>query len=104
MPTQSDILINIAQTAGLFHTPDGAAFADVNVNGHREPWPVRSNGFRGWLTQCFLKAKQAAPNSEAIQSSLHVIEAKAQFGAPERTVHIRVGELNGRLYLDLGDA
>jgi hypothetical protein len=33
-----------------------------------------------------------------------VIEAKAHFDAPERVVHIRVGGLDDRLYLDLGDA
>lgn len=32
-----------------------------------------------------------------------MIEAKAHFDAPERQVHIRVGRLDGRLYLDLGD-
>jgi hypothetical protein len=32
-----------------------------------------------------------------------VIEAKAHFDAPERLVRIRVGGLDGRLYLDLGD-
>ena len=33
-----------------------------------------------------------------------MIEAKAHFDAPERVVHIRVGGLDDRLYLDLGDA
>ena len=37
-----------------------------------------------------------------MQSALNVIEAKAHFDAPERMVHIRVGGLDGRLYLDLG--
>src|SRR5262249_50919796 len=46
---------------------------------------------------------QGAPSSEALQSALNVIEAKAHFDAPERAVYIRVGGLNGRLYLDLGD-
>ena len=32
-----------------------------------------------------------------------MIEAKAHFDAPERVVHVRVGGLDGRLYLDLGD-
>ena len=32
-----------------------------------------------------------------------MIEAKAHFGAPERIVDVRVGGLDGRLYLDLGD-
>jgi hypothetical protein len=48
-------------------------------------------------------ATQGAPSSEALQSALNVIEAKAHFDAPERVVHIRVGGLDDRLYLDLGD-
>jgi hypothetical protein len=38
-----------------------------------------------------------------LQSALNLIEAKARFDAPERKVHVRVGALGGRLYLDLGD-
>ena len=44
-----------------------------------------------------------APSSEALQSALNVIEAKAHFDAPERVVHVRVGGLDGQLYLDLCD-
>ena len=32
-----------------------------------------------------------------------MIEAKAHFDAPEREIYVRVGGLDGRLYLDLGD-
>ena len=49
------------------------------------------------------RRRGGAPSSEALQSALNVIEAKAHFDAPERAVHIRVGGLDGRLYLDLGD-
>ena len=38
-----------------------------------------------------------------MQSALNVIEARAHFDAPERVVHIRVGGLDDRLYLDLCD-
>ena len=102
-PTQADILIDLAQSAELFHAPDRTGFADLDVNGHRETWPIRSKGFRRWLARRFFEATQGAPSSEAVQSALNVIEAKAHFDAPERTVHIRVGGLDDRLYLDLGD-
>ena len=102
-PTQADILIELAQAAELFHTPDGTGFADLDINGHRETWPIRSKGFRRWLARGFFEATQGAPSSEALQSALNVIEAKAHFDAPERAVHVRVGGLDGRLYLDLGD-
>ncbi|MFB9985329.1 hypothetical protein ACFSQQ_09575 [Mesorhizobium kowhaii] len=102
-PTQADILIGLAQTAEVFHTPDGASFADLDINGHRETWPIRTKGFRRWLSRRFFEETGGAPSSEALQSALNVIEAKAHFDGPERPVHIRVGGLDDRLYLDLGD-
>ena len=102
-PTQADILIDLAQSAELFHAPDGTGFADLDINGHRETWPIRSKGFRRWLARSFFDATGGAPNSDALQSALNVIEAKAHFDSPERTVHVRVAGLDGRLYLDLCD-
>lgn len=52
----------------------------------------------------FYEQTGGAPSSEALQSALNVIEAKAHFDGPERPVFIRVGGFEGRLYLDLGDA
>lgn len=102
-PKQADLLIELAQEAELFHSPDATAFADLVVNGHRETWPVRTKGFRRWLARRFFEATGGAPNSEALQSALNVIEAKAHFDGPEREVHIRIGGLGDKLYLDLGD-
>jgi hypothetical protein len=103
-PKQADILIELTQSIDLFHSPDGTGFADLHTNGHRETWPIRSKGFRRWLARRFYDATQGAPSSEALASALNVIEAKAHFDAPEREVCVRVAGLNGRLYLDLGDA
>jgi hypothetical protein len=103
-PPQADILIDIAQAAELFHTPDGTGFADLAIDGHRETWPINSKGFRRWLARRYFEETDGAPNSEALKSALTVIEAKAQFDAPERVVHVRVGGLDGRIYLDLANA
>ena len=102
-PSQADILIHLAQEADLFHSPDGNGFADLEIKGHRETWPLRARGFRRWLARLFYEATGGAPSSEALRSALNVIEAKAQFDAPERVVHVRVAALDGKLYLDLGD-
>jgi hypothetical protein len=101
--TPANILVDLAQTAELFHAPDGTGFADVDINGHRETWPIRAKGFRRWLAHRFYEETQGAPSSEALQSALNLIEAKAHFDAPVRHVYIRVGGFDGRLYLDLGD-
>ena len=102
-PKQADILIALAQAAELFHSPNGIGFADLDINGHRETWPVRGKSFKRWLARCFFEATKGAPNSEALQSALNVIDAKADFDTPVRAVHVRVGGLDGKLYLDLGD-
>lgn len=102
-PTQADILVDLAQAAELFHTPDGTGYADIDINGHRETWPIRAKGFRSWLARRFFEATQGAPSSEALISALNVIEAKAQFDGQERMVHLRVGGQNEKLYLDLCD-
>lgn len=102
-PKQADILIRLAQAAELFHAPDGTGFADIKIRGHRETWPIRSKGFRRWLARRYYQAMKGAPNSEAMQSALNIIEAKAHFDALERKVHVRVGGHDGRLYLDLAD-
>src|SRR5262249_18824054 len=69
-PKQADILIGLAQSADLFRSPDGTGFADLDIKGHRETWPIRSKGFRRWLARRFYDATQGAPSSEALASSL----------------------------------
>ena len=60
-PKQADILIEIAQSAELFHTAAGIGFADLHIGGHRETWPIRSKGFRRWLTRRFFESTGGAP-------------------------------------------
>ena len=100
--SDADILVALAP-AELFHAPDGTGFGDLDVNGHRETWPIRSKGFCRWLARTFFKETGSAPSSEALRSALNVIEAKAYFDGPERIVYVRVGGVDDKLYLDLCD-
>lgn len=102
-PKQTEILLQLAAKAELFCTPDGAAYADIPVEGHHETWPVRSKRVQLWLTHEFLNRTRESPTSEALRSVRNVLEAKANFEGPERPVYIRVGSANGKLYLDLCD-
>ena len=83
-PKQADILVSLAAHADLFHAADGTSYADLEINGHRESWPIRSKGFKRWLARQFFEATGGAPNSDALQSAFNVIEAKAHFDAPEQ--------------------
>jgi hypothetical protein len=100
---QADILIGLAEQATLFHTPDVTCYADIEVKGHRETWPIRSRGFRRWLSHAYYETTDGAPSSEAIQSALNVLEARAHFDADQSEVHVRVAGAGGKIYLDLAD-
>lgn len=102
--TQAQLLIELASTAALFHAPDKTCFADIVVSRHRETLPIRGRAFGQWLGRGFYERTGGAPGSEALQSALNVIQAKALFEGPERKVHVRVAGQDGRLYLDLGDS
>ena len=101
--TQVDILLRVAQPIELFHAADMTAFADLDINGHRETWPVRSKGLSRWLAHAFYQETRSAAGSEAIQAALNVIEAKAHHDAVEREAHVRIARLDGKLYIDLCD-
>lgn len=83
----------------LFHTATGTAFADLLVDDHRETWAIRSKRFRGWLRRRYYEATGGALNAQAICSELGSLEARAQFDAPERSVHVRVAEHEGHSIL-----
>src|SRR6266478_3582883 len=97
------MLNDIMRCDDLFHTAAGTAFADIMVDGHRETWPIRSKRFRGWLRRRYYQATGGALSGQAISLELDLLEARAQFDAPERSVHVRVAEHDGHIFLDLAD-
>jgi len=98
-----DMFEKMALCEEVFHTASGVAFADFVKDSHRETWPIRSKRFRTWLRRCYYQANGAAPSGSAIASALDLLEARAQFDAPQRAVNIRLAEHAGRIYLDLAD-
>jgi hypothetical protein len=104
--SQATLLVSLAMGAGaeLFHSPEGDAYASISVEGHRETWPLKVRGFRRWLARLFYEEEGKAPGSQAIQDALGVLEGKALYDGPEYPVYTRLAEVNGTIYVDLGNA
>jgi hypothetical protein len=104
--SQATLLVALAMGAGaeLFHSPEGDAYATIDVEGHRETWPLKVRGFRRWLARLFYEEEDKAPGSQAIQDALGVLEGKALYDGPESPVYTRLAAVNGTIYLDLGNA
>ena len=100
---QADALIRLAMAKAKFwHSTDSTAFADIRVEKHRETWPVRSRKFKLWLAGQYYENCRSAPNSEAVQSALNILEGKARFEGPEFPVSVRIAAGDSKVYIDLG--
>ena len=101
-PTQADVLIGLSAEASLWHTADFTAYADFDINGHRETWPIRSKGFKRWITKLYFEQTGSGPSSEALKQTIGTLEAKAHFDAEPRQIYTRVAPTDGAIFLDLG--
>lgn len=103
--TQAQKLVELAEAGQVefFHTPDMDCWATVTMNGHKEHWPIKANGFRRYLSQKYYMLESKPPSTQAMQDALNVLEAKAQFEGPEEKVYTRLAERDGAIYLDLAN-
>ncbi len=86
----------------LWNNPRREAFATVLVNGHRENWPIHSERFKGFLRYNALQSGGPLLGKTEIEKICDTLAAHAIYGAACHEVWTRVGEKDGRLYVDLG--
>jgi len=97
-----DVLIKIGQERATYFHND-AVYADVVVHGHRHTLAVESEAFAQWLRYEFYSDKKKAPTGSAIKTAIRTLAANAEFGTatPRHVVHLRIAEVDGRIYIDL---
>ncbi|HEY5883053.1 MAG TPA: hypothetical protein VIT88_00115 [Pyrinomonadaceae bacterium] len=101
--SQATILVELGGESDLFHTPEGEAYAAVEVDAHFETWLLRSRGFRDWLTQQYYLTNHKSPSSQALQDALGVLQGRARYDGCTRDVHTRIAHHEDAIYVDLGD-
>jgi hypothetical protein len=98
------LLVAIGRHAAeFFRSPDGDAWATFTRGNHRETWPTDSKEFRAWLTNQFFQTHGVAPGLDALANARNLFTALALEGNVVHPVFVRVAELNGAIYIDLGD-
>lgn len=102
-PSQASVIVGLAGAAELFHSPDGEPFATILVGDHHETLALRAREFKLWLRRRYYMETDSAPNAQAAQDALGVLEARALFDGVEHVVAVRVGEANGAVYVDLAN-
>lgn len=100
--TIAQLLLEIAEEATYFHTPDHKAYADISADGIRKTYPIRRKAFKQWLQYELFRRHQRTVGSETLSQVLGFVEAKANFEGEERETYLRIAEYQGNVYLDLG--
>src|SRR5262245_54595880 len=90
--SQAEQLLELAEQAELFRSPEDVAFATIGVSeGTEETLAVKSRAFRSWLARLYYQATSKAPSAQAMQDALGVLEARARFDGQTRPVFHRLG-------------
>lgn len=106
----NEVLVQIVmklRPVTLFHAgsrQDAIAYATVEFEGHRENWPIQSNGFKFWLRQQFFEICGRPPIAQGFADAINTIESIAIMKGEEQRVFLRLAEHDGNVYIDLCDA
>lgn len=103
---QATLLVDLARGAGCrpWHTPEDEAFVTIPVTGHKEHWRLSTNHFRLWLKRLYYTKCRSVPSAQAVQDAIGTLEGQAIYDGPEHTIHLRVAEHGGSVYVDLANA
>jgi hypothetical protein len=101
--SQATLLIELAAQWEVFRDAENVGYAVLFRNGIREVWPIRSVGFKQWLSGAFFALTGKGCNGTAVSDALSTIEARAIHQGKEARVYLRVARTEDRIYLDLCD-
>ncbi|HOD29426.1 MAG TPA: DUF3854 domain-containing protein [Syntrophales bacterium] len=101
--TISERLIELTLSeAELFHGADSKPYATIRKDGHPETYPLRSRGFRAWLSGRYWQEYRKGCKKQVIEDALATLEGHAIHEGLYRPVYVRVANCADRIYLDLG--
>lgn len=93
----------LEQCAGveLFQDQDGEPFATLAVGGFTLTCHLRSADFADALRFLFFQNTGESPGSTAITDAVDMSIAKSKFEGKRRNVFVRVGQHEGKVYIDV---
>lgn len=105
-PTQGELIREAVDEAQVefFHDSEFRAYASFEREDHRETWPIKSQGFRRYVSWLMYQKTGKAPRAGDLADFLALIEGRAQFDGEMRRVHVRIAPTDDGLAVDLGDA
>ena len=104
MSVATEIAKNILDNCELWHTDEGKSYISIKCppDDHVEHLPLKSKDTRNRLANIYYKKTKTAASGSALTNAIAVLDGEAQQGQMHE-VRIRIGGVDGAIYLDLGD-
>lgn len=101
--TQAQLLVELSLEAGVtvWSTPSGEAWCSLQVNGHQEDHALKSTHIKRYLRHLAHTQEGFIPGGQALQDAIATLDAALLHGSVH-PVFVRMGEYEGRFYIDLG--
>ena len=99
-PAKRIITLVSKENVTLFHDENDKAYARVPIDGHCETWPCQSEHFKDWLARLLWQHDRKPAGTDAINSALSVLRAKARFDCEEYRLWNRVARQDGSIWYD----
>jgi hypothetical protein len=96
-------LVKLADEFTFIHDQQSRPFVRLDINGHREVWPVNSIQFRNLLARTFYTRTRTAINRNALSDAIATLAGRACFDGPEEPACLRVASNGQNILIDLGD-
>ena len=100
-------LVNIAikNSFECWHTPEGEAYITIPINSHREHYRIstKSSKIKAWLGMLGRDLIGSTPSISAIRDAVNVLYGIALYDGNEHRLYVRKAEIDGKIYVDLGD-
>jgi hypothetical protein len=88
----------------LWHTPTGKAYITLYLNGHKEYKIIDSKPVKTWLSRLASDFLLETVSSNILKSSVMLLEGNALYDGKEYELHVRKAEIDGKIYVDIGDS
>lgn len=104
-PRRDDLIKMVVESGAVFWTDSASSepWASVPVGDHIEHHPLAGGAFQSWLAMLLYDQTGAAPGQQMVMDTVAVLRVLSAKGETHRA-WLRVGEADGALWLDLGDA
>ena len=101
-PSKESQLINLAlKHCEFFHSPKKTCFARIRIDNYCAVWSLGSSEFSSWLGHLSWKELKQPLNKNILDSVLMSMNAMALYDGACREVHIRVAQIDNKIFIDL---